>query len=133
MCVAMTNTDRAWWRQSWWWTMKLRSCRDPAMTDTSRRQRLVLIEMERANAIRMLSLVNHETMKAHARDALRDLDEAERWLGHKDIDNRPDILAIADAAMHLAVLRTAFVGKALKDYGPDAMDTLAPHRAITTT
>ena len=93
-----------------------------SVSDTSRRQRLVLIEMERANAMRVLSAANHDTMKAHARDSLRDLDEAERWLGKRDIDTRPFILAIVDAAIHLAILRMAIVGKALKDFGPDAME-----------
>jgi len=93
------------------------------MTDvTPRQQRLDFIEVQRAEAARLMSAANHDTMKAHVRLAVRDLDEATIFLNEKDVDHRPNILKMADLAVEIATARMAIVAKALADYGPDAME-----------
>jgi hypothetical protein len=79
------------------------------------RQRLALIATRQAEAARLLSAANHETLKARVRLALRDLDEAFGWLRKNDVSKRPPILQIVDAAIDRATEGIVDVATALAD------------------
>jgi hypothetical protein len=67
-------------------------------TDTPRQQRLALIETQRLEAARLLTSVEHDTIKEDVRNALRDLDEAVAHLNQENVDNRPNVLRDAMCA-----------------------------------
>lgn len=86
------------------------------MTDSTSRQRLLTsIEAKRAEADRLLTLANHETIKELIRLATRDLDEAVLWLNHRDVATR-----IAEMTIGFATTRLAMAKRAIDSYGPDA-------------
>jgi hypothetical protein len=91
-------------------------------TDTPRQQRLAIIATQRIEASRLLTIAQHESIKAGARLALRDLDEALLWLDEQDVHNRPHILDIVDTVVSLATQRMAMVAEALADDGPGATE-----------
>jgi hypothetical protein len=92
------------------------------MTNTTSRQRLLTdIETQQAEAVRLMTLAEHDTIKEQVRLAIRDLDEALHWLNEKNVDTRPSILRIADLAFGLATWRLTMVKNALDKYGPGAM------------
>jgi hypothetical protein len=89
---------------------------------TPRLQRLARIETKRAEAERLMTAASRDTMKAHVRSAVRNLDEAILWLKETDVDNKPPILLIVDSEIDLAIQQMALVAKAIADHGPDAKE-----------
>ena len=76
---------------------------------------LTSIQAKRAEADRLLTLAEHETIKELIRLAMRDLDEAVLWLNHKDVATR-----IAEMTIGFATARLAMAKKAIDSYGSDA-------------
>lgn len=85
-------------------------------------EQLTIISALRARAETIGSVVNHQTMKAHVAMASRDLNEAVVWLDSENVDNRPQILKIADLATSLAAARIEMVEKAVETRGRDVME-----------
>lgn len=52
--------------------------------------------------------------------AMRDLDEAERWLQQPNADVRPAVLELADLNIWMAIRRLAGLNDWLRKYGPGA-------------
>jgi hypothetical protein len=86
------------------------------MTDSSARsQRLGQIEALQAQGARLIADATDETMKTRVQLAMRDLDDAIRWLNQEDIDREPHLLRIIDTTIDLATRNMAFVANALDD------------------
>jgi len=87
----------------------------------TRESRVRAIAIHRAEAQGLLASAQHESTKELLRVAMRDLDEAAEWLDHPVIEDRPDLLGIADHVLELAVWRLKTVREALELYGPGAV------------
>jgi len=88
---------------------------------TPTQERTELIARKQADAARLLSAANDESLKEMVRLSIRDLDEATLWLRQPNVDARPVILAIVDLATNLATGRLDAVDNALRTYGPNAI------------
>lgn len=86
---------------------------------STRQQKLDLVADQRAEAERLLSLAQHESVKARVRSVIRDLDEAVLWLRDDDIDQRPPILVIVNTLIAAATAVLEYIDDTIKKSGPD--------------
>jgi hypothetical protein len=91
------------------------------MGETPSQARLERLDALRADADRLKTAAQHQSLKGEVRRASRDTAEAAHYLAESNIDSRPSILAIVDMAIQLAAYRLRAVEKPLHTYGPGAM------------
>jgi hypothetical protein len=93
------------------------------MTITPEKQRrLTLIQTTGAEARRLIDAARHDSLKAMAELAVRDLNEATEYLlHHTKVEHEPWILGVVDAGITLATARLTTVAELLRTHGPDAM------------
>jgi len=87
--------------------------------DHARANRRCVIHLHRADAEHLLAGARHESMKEQLRLAVRDLDEAEQWITWPGLEQRPELLEIADHILELAAWRISTVREALDLYGSE--------------
>jgi recombinational DNA repair ATPase RecF len=85
---------------------------------TPREQRLARIVKFHAEAAKLLATAEHATMKHHIGLAICDLNEAQAWLNHKDVETNAELLQIADFIIGLGTERLIIVKKLLEMDGP---------------
>jgi hypothetical protein len=90
------------------------------LTKCPRQEGLRRIDALQRQASELKSRLNHLPLQGQVRFAELDLEEAGAWLNQTHVEQRMDILRIADTAINLAALRLALVAKALSDERPDA-------------
>ena len=89
------------------------------ITELTRHQALTIIDTVRVTAQALLARAEHDTMKQHVREALRDLDEAVVLLqANRPADQAPWRIAAARYRTEFATARLRFVTWALETYSP---------------
>ena len=94
----------------------------PPITELTLHQALTIIDTVRVAAQALLARAEHDTMKHHVREALRDLDEAVVLLqANRPADQAPWQIAAARYRTEFATARLRFVKWALETYSPGVM------------
>ena len=94
----------------------------PRTTELTRHQALTIIDAVGVAAQALLARAEHDTMKHHVREALRDLDEAVVLLqANRPTDQAPWQIAAASYRTEFATARLRFATWALETYGPGVM------------
>lgn len=68
----------------------------------------------------LLESARHPDLRAFVQRAFAEIDEAEEWLQHADVDTRPALLAIIDMDLAFAEYRLHATKCALRFHGRDA-------------
>jgi hypothetical protein len=90
------------------------------MTPSTRDVQISRITILLGIADRLIVPATHHSVARQIQLAVRDLAEARLWLEERDVDQRPAILTVAEAATKLAACRLTLVQTALENHGPAA-------------
>jgi len=86
---------------------------------TLRHEREERIRSARDHATRLLETVSDSWGQGQVQLAIRDLNEAETWLGHPAVDSRPSIIEAVDAVLEFVRWRLASIDPTVEKYGPN--------------